>query len=119
ERGAGRHRLGAGRDGLAASDPAGTVRRGWIGPLRAAARRRAGGRRHPAVQPARSVDVRRAPGDGGDRPGGARRVLMCGRFTLTVHHIGDLVTELGAEIDPTLLEAYRPRYNIAPGDTHL
>jgi putative SOS response-associated peptidase YedK len=43
---------------------------------------------------------------------------MCGRFTLTVHQFGEVVAALGAEIDPELLAYYRPRYNIAPGDSH-
>jgi putative SOS response-associated peptidase YedK len=43
---------------------------------------------------------------------------VCGRFTLTVHQFGDVVDVLGAEFSPELVSAYRPRYNIAPGDTH-
>ena len=43
---------------------------------------------------------------------------MCGRFTLTVHQLGDVVDLLGATIDETQLEHYRPRYNVAPGEAH-
>ncbi|MEZ4441832.1 MAG: SOS response-associated peptidase [Polyangiaceae bacterium] len=43
---------------------------------------------------------------------------MCGRFTLTVHQLGDVVDLLGASIDPELLAGYHPRYNVAPGETH-
>lgn len=43
---------------------------------------------------------------------------MCGRFTLTVHQLGDVVEQLDATIDPELLEQYRPRYNVAPGEQH-
>jgi putative SOS response-associated peptidase YedK len=43
---------------------------------------------------------------------------MCGRFTLTVHQLGDVVEQLDALIDDDLLEQYRPRYNVAPGETH-
>jgi putative SOS response-associated peptidase YedK len=43
---------------------------------------------------------------------------MCGRFTLTIHHFGDVVESLAAAIEPELLDSYRPRYNIAPGQQH-
>ena len=43
---------------------------------------------------------------------------MCGRFTLTVHQLGDVVEQLGAIIDNALLEEYQARYNVAPGDKH-
>jgi putative SOS response-associated peptidase YedK len=43
---------------------------------------------------------------------------MCGRFTLTVHGLDEIAEALDATVDPTLFESYRPRYNVAPGDTH-
>ena len=43
---------------------------------------------------------------------------MCGRFTLTIHHLGSVVQSLQAIIDEQLLDLYRPRYNIAPGNPH-
>lgn len=43
---------------------------------------------------------------------------MCGRFTLTVHQLGDVVEQLDASIDEAFLDAYRPRYNVAPGEQH-
>jgi len=43
---------------------------------------------------------------------------VCGRFTLTVQQLGDIVELLGAEIDPPLADRYSARYNIAPGDQH-
>ncbi len=43
---------------------------------------------------------------------------MCGRFTLTLHHFGAVADSLQAVIDPELLQSYRPRYNIAPGQRH-
>jgi putative SOS response-associated peptidase YedK len=38
---------------------------------------------------------------------------MCGRYTLAMRY-EDLAVELGVEPDPTLADAYRPHYNIAP-----
>ncbi len=43
---------------------------------------------------------------------------MCGRFTLTVHHVGSLIDKLGASLEPELAGLYRPRFNVAPGDQH-
>jgi putative SOS response-associated peptidase YedK len=43
---------------------------------------------------------------------------MCGRFTLTVHSLEEVALGFDAAVEPTLFESYRPRYNIAPGDTH-
>jgi putative SOS response-associated peptidase YedK len=43
---------------------------------------------------------------------------MCGRFTLTIHQLGDVVAALNAVIEESLLSEYRPRYNVAPGDRH-
>ena len=43
---------------------------------------------------------------------------MCGRFTLTVHQLGDVVEQLDATIDAILLDDFRPRYNVAPGERH-
>jgi putative SOS response-associated peptidase YedK len=40
---------------------------------------------------------------------------MCGRFSLTVSDIAALAREWGAEVDAALLEGWRPRYNVAPG----
>ncbi|MBI4508845.1 MAG: SOS response-associated peptidase [Deltaproteobacteria bacterium] len=42
---------------------------------------------------------------------------MCGRFTLTEKALVTIADVLEAGIDPVLLEAYRPRYNIAPTST--
>jgi putative SOS response-associated peptidase YedK len=42
---------------------------------------------------------------------------MCGRFTLTTPDIESLASLVGAAIDPRLLAAYAPRYNIAPTQT--
>src|SRR5215475_7066071 len=44
---------------------------------------------------------------------------MCGRFTLTVPDLDLLARLLGLEADPALAKDYRPRYNVAPSDTHL
>jgi putative SOS response-associated peptidase YedK len=43
---------------------------------------------------------------------------MCGRFTLTVHHIGEAAEQIEAWLDPIAAASYRPRYNIAPTDAH-
>ena len=43
---------------------------------------------------------------------------MCGRFTLTVHQMGDVLEQLGAFVAPEHLASYRPRYNVAPGNMH-
>ncbi len=43
---------------------------------------------------------------------------MCGRFTLTVHHLGGVASQLEALWDEGLAQHYRPRYNVAPGDVH-
>ncbi len=43
---------------------------------------------------------------------------MCGRFTLTVHHIAEAAEALEAVVDEAVSDAYRPRYNVAPGDRH-
>jgi putative SOS response-associated peptidase YedK len=40
---------------------------------------------------------------------------MCGRFSLTVSDIAALARQWGAEVDAALLSAWRPRYNVAPG----
>ncbi len=42
---------------------------------------------------------------------------MCGRFTLTRREADELAAELGVPAEA--LRDYRPRYNIAPGQTHL
>jgi putative SOS response-associated peptidase YedK len=39
---------------------------------------------------------------------------MCGRYTLTYADLGEVADLLGAIIDPTSAELYRPRYNVAP-----
>lgn len=43
---------------------------------------------------------------------------MCGRFTLTIHQFEAVVEALGATVVGAGPEAYRPRYNIAPGSEH-
>ncbi len=43
---------------------------------------------------------------------------MCGRFTLTRQDHVSLARELGVPIDQIPEDDYRPRYNIAPTDTH-
>jgi putative SOS response-associated peptidase YedK len=43
---------------------------------------------------------------------------MCGRFTLTIHQFESVVEALEATIEAALLESYRPRFNIAPGNEH-
>lgn len=43
---------------------------------------------------------------------------MCGRFTLTVHQIEALADHLAAQLVLPEGMAYRPRYNVAPGETH-
>jgi putative SOS response-associated peptidase YedK len=43
---------------------------------------------------------------------------MCGRFTLTVEDIASMAREWAAEVDAALLAAWRPRFNVAPGDRH-
>ena len=43
---------------------------------------------------------------------------MCGRFTLTVERLELVAEGLQAFVEPQWLEAYRPRYNVAPGDRH-
>jgi putative SOS response-associated peptidase YedK len=44
---------------------------------------------------------------------------MCGRFTLTVEDVARLAREWGAEVDAALAAAWRPRFNVAPGNGHL
>jgi putative SOS response-associated peptidase YedK len=44
---------------------------------------------------------------------------MCGRFTLTERDLVRLAAVLGAEVDPALAAAWRPRYNVAPGQAAL
>lgn len=44
---------------------------------------------------------------------------MCGRFTLTTNDYRAVAEALEAEIEPDVAEAYRPRWNVAPGDRHL
>ncbi len=43
---------------------------------------------------------------------------MCGRFTLTVHQLGSVAEQLEAVFDEDLQLSYRPRFNVAPGNTH-
>lgn len=43
---------------------------------------------------------------------------MCGRFTLTVDDIASLAREWAAEVDEALAGAWRPRFNVAPGNRH-
>jgi putative SOS response-associated peptidase YedK len=44
---------------------------------------------------------------------------MCGRFTLTERDLVRLARALAAEVDAGLAAAWRPRYNIAPGQPAL
>jgi putative SOS response-associated peptidase YedK len=44
---------------------------------------------------------------------------MCGRFTLTERDLVRLARALGAEVDPALAGAWRPRFNVAPGQEAL
>lgn len=43
---------------------------------------------------------------------------MCGRFTLTVQQIEALAEHLAAQLVLPEGVGYRPRYNVAPGETH-
>jgi len=43
---------------------------------------------------------------------------MCGRVTLTKSGIREIADELEAEVADEDLASYRPRYNVAPSDTH-
>lgn len=43
---------------------------------------------------------------------------MCGRFTLTVHKLGDVAEEVAAFVDADDASTYRPRFNIAPTSRH-
>src|SRR5262245_15464301 len=43
---------------------------------------------------------------------------MCGRFTLTIPDYESLARALGVAGDPSGAELYRPRYNVAPTDSH-
>jgi putative SOS response-associated peptidase YedK len=44
---------------------------------------------------------------------------MCGRMTLTRKELSEVADALGAEVEPELVETYRPRYNLPPTDPHL
>ncbi|HYG70049.1 MAG TPA: SOS response-associated peptidase family protein, partial [Anaeromyxobacteraceae bacterium] len=44
---------------------------------------------------------------------------MCGRFTLTTADVGSLARRWAAEVEQAAAAAFRPRYNVAPGDPHL
>lgn len=44
---------------------------------------------------------------------------MCGRFTLTERNLVRLAAALGAAVDPGVAAAWRPRYNLAPGQPAL
>jgi putative SOS response-associated peptidase YedK len=43
---------------------------------------------------------------------------MCGRFTLTSPNLDELAREFGAELDAEFARLYRPRWNVAPTNTH-
>jgi putative SOS response-associated peptidase YedK len=43
---------------------------------------------------------------------------MCGRFTLTTPNLDELAREFGAELDAEIARLYRPRWNVAPTNTH-
>lgn len=44
---------------------------------------------------------------------------MCGRFTLTERDLVRLAGALGAVVDPAVAAAWRPRFNVAPGQEAL
>lgn len=44
---------------------------------------------------------------------------MCGRFTLTEKDLVRLARALGAAVEPALAAAWRPRFNVAPGQQAL
>lgn len=44
---------------------------------------------------------------------------MCGRFTLTERDIASMARAWAAEVDAALAAAWRPRFNVAPGQPHL
>jgi len=44
---------------------------------------------------------------------------MCGRYTLSVTDLGEVVTLLDAILDPAAAALHRPRYNIAPTDAAI
>jgi putative SOS response-associated peptidase YedK len=44
---------------------------------------------------------------------------MCGRFTLTVATLDELCALLGVPPDAEAGAVFRPRYNVAPTDTHI
>jgi len=43
---------------------------------------------------------------------------MCGRFTLTVERLEDVAESLHAWVEADKLQSYRPRFNVAPGQSH-
>jgi putative SOS response-associated peptidase YedK len=43
---------------------------------------------------------------------------MCGRFTLTVHQLEEVAAAVDVTVEPAAAAAYRPRYNVAPGNRH-
>jgi putative SOS response-associated peptidase YedK len=43
---------------------------------------------------------------------------MCGRFTLTARDIDEAARAIGAEVAREYAQRYRPRWNIAPTDSH-
>jgi putative SOS response-associated peptidase YedK len=43
---------------------------------------------------------------------------MCGRFTLTTTNLDELARGFGAEVEAEIARRYRPRWNIAPTNTH-
>ncbi len=44
---------------------------------------------------------------------------MCGRMTLTIPELDEVVRLLGGIADPALAATYRPRYNMPPTDPYL
>lgn len=44
---------------------------------------------------------------------------MCGRFTLTTADVAALARRWAAELEETVANGWRPRFNVAPGDPHL
>jgi putative SOS response-associated peptidase YedK len=43
---------------------------------------------------------------------------MCGRFSLTLADLAALAREWAADLDLLLAQAWRPRFNVAPGQVH-
>jgi putative SOS response-associated peptidase YedK len=44
---------------------------------------------------------------------------MCGRFTLTIHHLADVAEAVAASLDSDAAARHRPRFNVAPTSRHV